>query len=102
MREMREAIHRSMAGVDALLLPAAPCVAPLRGEMEIDLESGRQNARLAILKLCAPFSFAGVPALSLPFARIASLPVNAQIVTPFGEDARALAIGQWVEKANTP
>ncbi len=99
---MREAIHRSMAGVDALMLPASPTVAPLRGETEIDLESGRHNVRLAILKLTAPFAFAGVPALSLPFARIDGLPVNAQVVTPFGEDARALAIGQWVEKENTP
>jgi aspartyl-tRNA(Asn)/glutamyl-tRNA(Gln) amidotransferase subunit A len=100
--DMREAIHRSMAGVDALLLPSSPCVAPLRGETEVELESGRHNVRLAILKLCAPFSFAGVPALSLPFARLAGLPVNAQVVTPFGEDARALTIGHWVEKANTP
>ncbi len=98
--EMREAIHRSLAGADALLLPASPCVAPVRGETEVDLESGRQNVRSAILKLSAPFAFAGVPALSLPFARIAGLPVNAQVVTPFGEDARALAIGQWVEAAN--
>lgn len=101
-RVMREAIHRSLAGVDALLLPAAPCVAPLRGETEVELESGRQNVRLAILRLCAPFSFAGVPALSLPFAHIDGLPVNAQIVTSFGEDAHALQVGQWVEKANTP
>ena len=98
---MRDAIQRSMAGVDALLLPASPTVAPLRGETEIELESDRHNLRLAILKLCAPFSFAGVPALSLPFARMDGLPVNAQVVTPFGEDARALAIGQWVESANT-
>jgi aspartyl-tRNA(Asn)/glutamyl-tRNA(Gln) amidotransferase subunit A len=101
-RQMRESIHRSLAGVDALLLPASPCVAPLRGETEVELESGRHNVRLAILKLCAPFSFAGVPALSLPFAQIAGLPVNAQVITPFGEDARTLQIGQWVEKANTP
>ncbi len=101
-RVMREAIHRSLAGVDALLLPAAPCVAPLRGETDVELESGRHNVRLAILKLCAPFSFAGVPVLSLPFAHIDGLPVNAQIVTSFGEDARALQVGQWVEKANTP
>jgi hypothetical protein len=30
------------------------------------------------------------------------MPVNAQVITPLGEDARALAIGRWVEKANTP
>jgi aspartyl-tRNA(Asn)/glutamyl-tRNA(Gln) amidotransferase subunit A len=100
-RDMRDSIHRSLAGVDALLLPASPCVAPLRGETEIELESGRHNLRLAILTLTAPPAFAGVPALSLPFARIAGLPVNAQVVTPFGEDARALAIAHWLEKANT-
>lgn len=101
-REMRDAIHRSMAGVDALLMPASPTIAPPRGVTEVELESGRHNLRLAILKLTAPFAFAGVPALSLPFTKMEGLPVNVQVATPFGEDARALAIGQWVEKMNTP
>lgn len=96
---MRKAIHAAMSDADALLLPAAPCVAPPRGATEVVLESGAKNLRLAILHLTAPAAFAGVPALSLPFAWTSSgLPLGLQVVTPFGTDARALAIGGWIER----
>jgi aspartyl-tRNA(Asn)/glutamyl-tRNA(Gln) amidotransferase subunit A len=96
---MREAIHRTLAdaSADALVMPAAPCVAPTRGVSEITLESGRKNLRLAILHLTAPAAFAGVPALSLPFAWLDGLPVGLQVITPFGADERALAAGAWIE-----
>jgi aspartyl-tRNA(Asn)/glutamyl-tRNA(Gln) amidotransferase subunit A len=97
---MREAVHRSLHGVDALILPTAPAPAPLRGATEVELESGRKNERLAILHLTAPFSFTGVPALSLPFARTTEgLPLGLQVVTPFDTDDRTLMIGAWIEQA---
>jgi aspartyl-tRNA(Asn)/glutamyl-tRNA(Gln) amidotransferase subunit A len=100
---MREAIHRAMAEAhaDAMLMPAAPCVAPPRGVSEITLESGAKNLRLAILHLTAPAAFAGVPALSLPFAWLDGLPVGLQVITPFGSDERALAVGAWIEKVTS-
>jgi len=97
-RAMREAFHRALAGLDALLMPAAPCVAPPRGTVEIRLESGLKNLRLAILHLTAPAAFAGVPALSLPFARIGRLPVGVQVIAPFGGDQQALSAGAWIER----
>jgi aspartyl-tRNA(Asn)/glutamyl-tRNA(Gln) amidotransferase subunit A len=98
---MRKAMHDAMtdASADALILPAAPCVAPPRGVSEITLESGPKNLRLAILHLSAPAAFAGLPALSLPFAWPGGLSVGVQIVTPFGADDRTLTIGAWVETA---
>ncbi len=95
---MREAIHRALREADALLMPAAPCVAPPRGTTEVELESGPKNLRLAILHLTAPAAFAGVPALSLPFARIGGLPVGVQVIVPFGADTRALALAHWMEQ----
>jgi aspartyl-tRNA(Asn)/glutamyl-tRNA(Gln) amidotransferase subunit A len=96
---MRAAFHRALAESDALLMPAAPCVAPPRGTVEIALESGPKNLRLAILHLTAPAAFAGVPALSLPFARINNLPVGVQVIAPFGADQHALSAGAWIERA---
>ncbi len=96
--EMRAAIHRALRGADALLMPAAPCVAPPRGTVEINLESGAKNLRQAILRLTAPAAFAGAPALSLPFAQCDGLPVGVQVITPFGEDERALHVGAWIER----
>ncbi|PJF47085.1 MAG: amidase [Chloroflexi bacterium] len=97
--EMRAALHRALQDADALLMPSAPCVAPLRGTVEIGLESGAKNLRQAILHLTAPAAFAGVPALSLPFAQCDGLPVGVQVITPFGEDERALHVGAWIERA---
>lgn len=96
--EMRAAFHRALQDADALLMPAAPCVAPPRGTVEIALESGPKNLRLAILHLTAPAAFAGVPALSLPFAWLDGLPVGIQVIAPFGEDERALHAGAWIER----
>ncbi|BCX05029.1 MAG: amidase [Candidatus Roseilinea sp.] len=96
--EMRAAIHRALRDADALLMPTAPCVAPPRGTVEIELESGLKNLRLAILHLTSPAAFAGVPALSLPFAWLGGLPVGVQVIVPFGEDERALRAGAWIER----
>ncbi len=99
-RDMRAAIHAAIGDADALLLPAVHGETPLRGQAEVELEAGPKNARLAILKFSGPFAFAGVPALSLPFAKASSgLPLGVQVVTRFGEDDRALQIGAWVEAA---
>ena len=99
-REMRAAIHAAIGDADALLLPAAHGEAPLRGSTDVELESGMQNERLAILRFSGPFAFAGVPALSLPFAKTATgLPLGAQLVTRFGEDEQALRVGAWVESS---
>jgi aspartyl-tRNA(Asn)/glutamyl-tRNA(Gln) amidotransferase subunit A len=95
---MHAALHHALRDADALLMPAAPCVAPLRGTVEIALESGPKNLRLAILHLTAPAAFAGVPALSLPFAWLGGLPVGVQVIAPFGEDERALRAGAWIER----
>jgi aspartyl-tRNA(Asn)/glutamyl-tRNA(Gln) amidotransferase subunit A len=94
---LREALHRALQGADALVLPAAPCVAPPRGTTEIALEAGPADLRTAILRLTLPAALASLPALALPFARINSLPVALQIIAPFGADQQALAVGAWIE-----
>ncbi|MFN4292677.1 MAG: amidase [Thermoflexales bacterium] len=96
--EMRAALYRAMQDADALLMPAAPCVAPPRGTVAINLESGAKNLRQAILHLTAPAAFAGAPALSLPFAQCDGLPVGVQVITPFGKDELALHVGAWIER----
>jgi aspartyl-tRNA(Asn)/glutamyl-tRNA(Gln) amidotransferase subunit A len=95
--EMRAAIEQALQGIDALVLPAAPCVAPTRGTVEIDLESGTKDLRQAILHLSVPAAFAGVPAISLPFAWSSGLPIGLQVIAPFATDERALAVAQRIE-----
>ncbi|MDW8396767.1 MAG: amidase [Anaerolineae bacterium] len=95
---MREGLHQAMAHAEALLLPAAPCVAPPRGTTCIELESGQADLRQAILWLTLPAALGGLPALALPFDQVEGLPIAVQVIAPFGEDARALQVSYWIER----
>ena len=49
---------------------------------------------------CIPWSFMGVPAVSIPSGWSANgLPLGLQIVAPFGRDKEALQIAAWAEEA---
>ena len=85
-RRIREALRRTLAGVDALLLPTANDVAP-----------GRETTGDPALQ--APFSLVGFPSLSLPsgLAEPERLPLAVQLVAPAWQEARLLAVGRWCE-----
>ena len=55
-----------LADCDALLLPTAAVVPPLRGQTQVQVESGLTTVREAVLGQTLPFSLVGVPALSIP------------------------------------
>jgi aspartyl-tRNA(Asn)/glutamyl-tRNA(Gln) amidotransferase subunit A len=92
-RRIRAAMARSLAQVDALLLPTATDVAPTR---ETTGDTSLQ----------APFSLVGFPSLSLPsgLAQVDSetLPLAIQLVAPAWEEARLLAVGRWCEAQLPP
>ena len=94
---LRLKLVKALRGVDALLLPAQPLPAPPLGTEEVDLESGRRSHREAFITLTLPFSLLGVPALALPFAKVEGMPVGLQVVGPYAEDGRVLAMGGWLE-----
>lgn len=85
-RRIRAAMARSMAGVDALLLPTAGDVAPTRET------TGDPS-------LQAPFSLTGFPSLSLPSGVSESdgLPMAIQLVSGAWQETRLLAVGRWCE-----
>ena len=97
-RRVRAGLEATLRAVDALVLPAAPLPAPLRGTQTVQLESGMRAHRDAFIELTLPFSLVGVPALSLPFTKVDGLPVGLQVITAKGNDALALEIGAWLEK----
>jgi Asp-tRNA(Asn)/Glu-tRNA(Gln) amidotransferase A subunit family amidase len=77
---------RSLAHVDALLLPTATDVAPTR---ETTGDTSLQ----------APFSLVGFPSLSLPSGLLQpeGLPLAIQLVAPAWQEAKLLGIGHWCE-----
>jgi aspartyl-tRNA(Asn)/glutamyl-tRNA(Gln) amidotransferase subunit A len=75
-----------LADYDALLSPTAPSTAP-------------EGLATGDPWFCAPWSFAGVPACSLPSAvSSAGLPHAVQLVAARGRDAELLAVAAWCER----
>jgi aspartyl-tRNA(Asn)/glutamyl-tRNA(Gln) amidotransferase subunit A len=93
-QRLREAFGRRVAGlfarVHALAMPTTPVTAPRVEEAERFL--------LVLSRNCIPWSFVGVPAVSVPCGRSAAgLPMGIQLVAPAFEDARLVALGTAVE-----
>ena len=77
-----------MEGVDALLLPATPRVAPVVEESD--------SVRPLMTRLTRPFNVTGQPIVTLP-APAKGLPVGIQVVGHYGDDAKVAAIAAWLE-----
>ena len=87
-RVFREEMAAIAARYDALVLPTAPAPAP------------RGLGSTGDPYFCAPWSFAGMPAIALPSGlNGAGLPLSIQLVgAPFAE-ARLLGAARWCEEA---
>src|SRR5712691_9580057 len=90
-RRIRAAMRRSMASVDALLLPTAVDVAPTRET------TGDPS-------LQAPFSLVGFPSLSLPsgLTEPEGLPLAIQLAAAPWQEPRLLGVGRWCEAQLPP
>ena len=87
-----------LAGLDAIILPTTAVPPPLRGQEQVDVEGGKLTVREAVLGQTLPFSFAGVPTLSLPCGFLEALPLGLQVVGRRDGDASLLALGRWLEQ----
>jgi len=82
----REEVLPLLAAHDALLSPTAPATAP-------------EGLATGDPWFCAPWSFAGVPACSLPSGvSAAGLPHAVQLVAAAERDAELLAVAAWCER----
>lgn len=99
---VRAQLDEAARGVDAILLPTAPVLPPLRGQTDVHVASGRMSVRQAVLGQTLPFNLAGMPALTLPMGNAPGpsgpLPTGLQLVGRIDSDARLLALGAWVEE----
>jgi aspartyl-tRNA(Asn)/glutamyl-tRNA(Gln) amidotransferase subunit A len=88
----REAVTPLLGAHDALLSPTAPATAP------------EGLAWTGDASLCAPWSSAGVPSISLPsgVSSASRLPLAVQLVQAAGADARLLGVAAWCARALGP
>ena len=88
MREVRAAAPALLDGLDLLLLPTVPVLAPPLGARDTDLGGGWTSPRDALLAHTVPFSVLGLPSLSMPVPAPGGLPVGVQLVGgPDGDEA---------------
>jgi aspartyl-tRNA(Asn)/glutamyl-tRNA(Gln) amidotransferase subunit A len=89
---LRDEVPEALAGVDLLLTPTLPCVAPKYGE----------GNRMVLTRLTALLNLIGWPALALPCGPAEDgLPASVQLAAPPDEDALVLAAGSALERALT-
>ena len=94
---LRSQLDAVLRDYDALVLPSTGVSAPLRGQTDVQVESGLMTVREAVLGMTAPFSYVGLPTLSLPYGRVDGLPGSLQVVAAREQDAALLALGRWLE-----
>jgi amidase len=87
-RRFREEMGPVFLRLDALLMPVAPTTAP----------KGLDSTGDPVF--CAPWSFAGLPAIALPSGVSADgLPLAVQLIAAAFAEVRLLVVARWCEEA---
>ncbi len=90
-------VLRLFEDVDAIVMPATPCVAPLIGQKTFVFDGKEMPLRPNIGVYTQPISFIGLPVVVVPVPPEAGLPIGVQIITaPWREDL-ALRIAHALE-----
>jgi len=87
---LADEVELAMNGVDAILVPATPRVAPRIEESE--------GVRPLLTRFTRPFNVTGQPIVTLP-APSQGLPVGIQVIGHYGEDAKVAEIAAWLEES---
>jgi aspartyl-tRNA(Asn)/glutamyl-tRNA(Gln) amidotransferase subunit A len=89
--EYREQVEEALAGVDLVVTPTLPVVAPRAGRGGV----GDLDVRTTLIRFTYPFSALGWPALALPLGPAEDgLPASLQLAGRAGSDALLLAAGR--------
>ena len=93
MAEIRAKLRDTLRPGDALLLPSAPRIAPLRGTPASEVEVAYRNAAMALLCMAG---LGGLPQLSLPLAEAEGCPAGLSLLGGAGADEALLALAARV------
>ncbi len=85
---------------DVVITPTTPFPAPELGQARITIGGGEVPVRGTLGRFTAPFSFVGVPAISVPIAVApGALPLGVQIVARAHHEAVVLRVAAFLEKS---
>jgi aspartyl-tRNA(Asn)/glutamyl-tRNA(Gln) amidotransferase subunit A len=98
--EIQEEWLRLAAGLDAIVLPSGPALAPAHGQTAIEIGGESFPFRHTLSRFTRPFNLLGWPAISLPNGVSAEgLPTGVQIAGLPDSEERLLILGYQLEKA---
>jgi Asp-tRNA(Asn)/Glu-tRNA(Gln) amidotransferase A subunit family amidase len=86
-------------GVDALITPATPIVAPPLGADTVDVDGRPVPVRPALLSFTLPLSQLGTPVVAIPLGESAGLPFGLQITGRPGTERSLLALATVYRRA---
>ena len=99
-RTLAREVDAALSGVDALLMPTLPIVAPPIGAATVQVGTTREPVRNVMLRLTQLFNLTGHPAVSLPCGTSASgLPCGLQLAGSGGQTDTLLHVARGVEMA---
>lgn len=93
-RQLQEEFAAAFDGVDVLLTPTLPAVAPEIGAWSAD----SYGETIPIAVNTRPVNLAGLPAVTLPAGTHEDLPVGLQIIGPAYRDPKVLAVARALER----
>ncbi|MBM3487107.1 MAG: AtzE family amidohydrolase, partial [Alphaproteobacteria bacterium] len=101
-RVYRTQLLAALADVDVLIAPTTPFPAPHIGEETIAIDGQSVPVRGTLGRFTAPFSFLGVPSISVPLWDDGTLPLGVQLVAKPFDDGLVLRAAAALEAAGVP
>jgi aspartyl-tRNA(Asn)/glutamyl-tRNA(Gln) amidotransferase subunit A len=97
-RWYRDRLREIFTQVDIILTPTIPCIAPPLGVEKMIIDGQEILIRPNLGRFTQPFSFIGLPALSLPIERPSQLPLGLQIIAAPDREDLILSVARVLEE----
>ncbi|WAP68294.1 amidase [Jiella pelagia] len=92
-------LAETFASCDALLVPTMPTLPPISADVEVGASEAMTRVLVGLSKFTRPFSFLGLPALSVPMpATAAGLRPSAQLVAGPWQEGLLFTLGDALER----
>lgn len=97
-RPYREHMRTLFDGVDILVAPATPMVAPKIGQTEIEIDGAAYPSRVHLGRFTQPISFVGLPVVVVPMPAPIGLPLGVQLIGAPYSEAKLLRAAYALER----
>jgi aspartyl-tRNA(Asn)/glutamyl-tRNA(Gln) amidotransferase subunit A len=95
---IRRATVQVLAGVDVLVTPTSPMVAPKLSDTTVDIDGQQLPMRSTLRRLTLPFNLSGLPAITIPCGfSPEGLPIGLQIIGKPFDEAMVLRVAHAYE-----